>query len=436
MNMPPKPPGAFRLLHTSDWHLGKLLGDKPRHDEHERFLGWLLQAVREHAVDAVIVAGDVFDVASPPQSALRQYYEFVSTLHAQGGCTLLVVGGNHDSATQLEAPRDVLRALRAHVVGAMAAEPAKRIVWLPDAHNPQVAVAALPFLRDRDLRTAESGEGEGDIRAALRAGIARRYEEAAQALRDLAPGVPAIATGHLTVASASPSDSERDIHVGGLGAVEAALFPPDFSYVALGHFHRPQASASHPHVRYSGSPLPLSFSESGDAKSVQIVDVVDGAVSHWTLPVPQPRHLVQLRTAAAGLETALKAFEPPRAEFPTWVEVVVEGAAAHEDLNQRVMAAVAGRTFEVLKVVRSGSAVPAAMRLDEDHSEDMVESLLSDPQAVFARRLALEETLDDATRAELRLTFSELWEQVSQAPLEEAGAAAEPPQALPTGVTP
>jgi hypothetical protein len=167
-----------------------------------------------------------------------------------------------------------------------------------------------------------------------------------------------------------------------------------------------------------------------------MVDVVDGAVSHWTLPVPQVRHLVQLRTAAAGLETALKAFEPPQAEFPTWVEVIVEGAAAHEDLNQRVMAAVAGRTFEVLKVVRSGNVMPAAMRLDDDHSEDMVESLLSDPQAVFARRLALEENLDDATRAELTLTFSELWEQVSQAPPDEADAATEPPQAAPTGVRP
>jgi exonuclease SbcD len=408
-----KPPGAWRLLHTSDWHLGKLLNDRPRHDEHERFLAWLLDAVREHAVDAVVVAGDVFDVANPPQSALRQYYEFVSALHALGSCALVVVGGNHDSATQLEAPRDVLRALRAHVVGAMAANPAERIILLPHADAPKVAVAALPFLRERDLRTAEAGQDDGDIRKALREGIARRYEETAQALSAMAPGCPAIATGHLTVVSASPSDSERDIHVGGLGAVAAELFPPSFQYVALGHFHRPQAAPGHPHVRYSGSPLPLSFSECADLKSVQIVDVEGASVSNWTLPLPTARHLVRLEVKAASLDADIAAFEPPQAELPTWVEVTVHDAAAHDDLNQRVHKAAEGRAFEVLKIVRAGSAALATMRLHDDDAEDAADALLTDPRAVFARRLAEEAQLSDDERAELSLTFSELLEQIN-----------------------
>jgi len=106
--IPAKVEGTFRLLHTADWHLGKLLNEHSRDEEHARFLIWLLGIVEKHAVDAVILAGDVFDSANPPQSALERYFNFVSSLHRQGGdCSLVVIAGNHDSAAQLEAPKRV-----------------------------------------------------------------------------------------------------------------------------------------------------------------------------------------------------------------------------------------------------------------------------------------------------------------------------------------
>ncbi len=261
---PAKPAGAFRILHTADWHLGKLLNDQSRDEEHERFLDWLLEFVAENSVDAVLLAGDVFDTANPPQSALARYYDFVSGLFRQGNCALVVIAGNHDSAAQLEAPKGVLSSLKTHVVGFLAEEPKARILGLPSDENPRVAVAMIPFLRDRDLRVGKAGESADEIRAQVLAGITSRYEEAAAAAVGLK--CPVIATGHLTVLGASTSDSERDIHIGGLGAVTSGSFPEVFSYVALGHLHRPQATDASGRVRYSGSPIALSFSEVADEK--------------------------------------------------------------------------------------------------------------------------------------------------------------------------
>ena len=262
-----KSAGAFRVLHTADWHLGKLLGDLSREEEHSRFLDFLLETIVAEEVDALVIAGDLFDSANPPQSAQRQYYAFLSQLYAARECAVVVVAGNHDSPAQLEAPRDVLTTLRATVVGRALEDP---VLLLPDSESPRLALAAIPFLRDRDLRSGQMGQGAEAIRQALVDGIARRYSDAGEAVEGL--GVPAMATGHLTVSGAKASDSERDIHVGGLGTVSAKIFPQVFDYVALGHLHRPQACGEADHIRYSGSPIPLSFSEALDTKSVQIAD--------------------------------------------------------------------------------------------------------------------------------------------------------------------
>jgi len=277
-----KKPGCYRLLHTADWHLGKLLNDQSRDAEHAAFLDWLLAAVAEHRVDAIVLSGDVFDSANPPQSALARYYNFVSQLFRQGNCAFVAIAGNHDSPAQLEAPKNALQALNAHVAGCIAENPAGRILCLPDSSNPQVAVAMVPFLRDRDLRVGKEGDGSAEIQAQLVSGIQSRYAETAAAAKHLK--CPVIATGHLTVAGAAASDSEREIHIGGLGAVGAAIFPAEFAYTALGHLHRPQACGADGRVRYSGSPIALGFGEAGDAKEVRILDASPDGIATSASP--------------------------------------------------------------------------------------------------------------------------------------------------------
>jgi len=415
-----KPEGAFRILHTADWHLGKLLNDQSRDAEHALFLEWLLGAVGEHGVDAVVLAGDVFDTSNPPQSAQRHYYDFVSKLHWQGGCSLAVIGGNHDSAAQLDAPRQVLRALDVHVAGGMAEEPAERILLLPDEDAPKVALAMVPFLRDRDLRVGRAGESADEIRAALVEGIRSRYEETAEAWRALGLDCPVVATGHLTVVGAARSDGERDIHIGGLGAVDAGSFPEDFAYVALGHLHRPQSPGGG-RVRYAGSPIPLSFSEAGDRKEVRILDVGAGGVEQRSLPVPEFRRLAQIRTTAAAMEGELEKFDPGGGELPAWVEVVVGDASLADDLAERARAAAEGRGFDVLKVVRARSGDPVGMSAEGLADDEAVETVLDDPRQVFDR--LLEERggqFDEKEREALAVAFDRLMELAQSEPEEES----------------
>lgn len=406
MNTASKPSGAYRILHTADWHLGKLLNDQSRDQEHGLFLEWLLEVVKGHEIDAIVLAGDVFDTANPPQTALSRYYDFVSALHRQTNCVLVAVAGNHDSAAQLEAPKQVLNALNTHVTGFLNENPKQRLLFLPDAQNPRVALALIPFLKEQDLRVGKPGETAEDIRVQISAGIKRRYEETAEAARGLQ--CPVLATGHLTVVGAAASDSEREIHIGGLGAVGSDSFPDLFSYVALGHLHRPQATDKEQRVRYAGSPIPLSFSEAGDEKEVRILDVCDTGIEQQAVAVPVFRRLAQVRTTSAGLEQALKEFKPQAGGLRTWVEVVVEDATLGEDLVERVRVFVEKREFDVLKVLRAKASPVSAMSVEEVSDDEALETLLEKPKLVFEHLLSQQEGLTAEECESLKTAFAEL----------------------------
>jgi exonuclease SbcD len=398
-----KSPSCYRLLHTADWHLGKMLNDQSRDEEHAQFLEWLLLAVKEHEVDAIVLAGDVFDSANPPQSALTRYYNFVSALFRQGSCAFAVVGGNHDSAALLEAPKMALNALNTHVAGHLAENPSDRILLLPDSENPRVAIAMLPFLRDRDLRVGKDGDGAEEIREQLVSGIKKRYEEAEEAVRGLK--CPIVATGHLTVAGASASDSEREIHIGGLGAVGSDIFPDAFSYIALGHLHRPQATDAMGRIRYAGSPIALSFSEADDDKEARILDITPEGISHFGLPVPALRKLSQIRTTKAGLEQALAAFDVASSKLRPWVEVVVEDADLETDLVERVRSLCEGKDFDVLKILRGKTAPITGMTAGEASDDEAIESLLDKPSKVFEHLLEEHQKLGEEEREALKNSF-------------------------------
>lgn len=408
--LPSKQKNSFRILHTADWHLGKLLNDQSRDEEHSLFLDWLLSVVKEHEVDAILLAGDVFDTANPPQSALARYYDFVSGLFKQGDCALVAIAGNHDSAAQLEAPKQALHALNTHVNGYLTEDPTKRILLLPDDDNPLVAIALVPFLRDRDLRMGKAGEGHDAIRKEVVAGIRACYQETAEAAANLP--CPVVATGHLTVVGASTSESERDIHIGGLGAVTPDTFPKTFDYVALGHLHRPQRTDEDGRVRYAGSPIPLSFSEAGDLKEVRILDVTsDGTISQHGVAIPIGRRLAQIRSSTAELNSALEQFDPAPGALPTWVEVVVEDASLEDDLVERVRQLTEERNFEVLKVLRGKTATVIGMSVGEATDDEAIETMLDRPSEVFGHLLGEKgQQFEEKELKALRMAFARLLE--------------------------
>jgi len=410
--MSQKPADAFRILHTADWHLGKMLNEQSREDEQKRFLDWLLKQVVELEVDALLVAGDVFDTANPPQSAEAIYYDFVAELNRKSKASLVLIAGNHDSANQLEAPKRVLKALRTYVQGAVAEVPADRLLLLPTAEAPRVALALVPFLREKDLRMGKSGDKEAEVRKEMVAGISRVYEEAAQAAQAAKIKCPMIATGHLTVAGASSSESERDIHIGGLGAVDSTIFPATFAYVALGHLHRPQSTDKAGRVRYSGSPIALSFSEVEDQKEVRILDVTAQGVTQSAVPIPVFRKLIQLKTSLANLERDLDAqAKAPAAELKTWIEVVLSGHTGLSDANSQVQTLAHGKPFEVLKVMLADVPRLIGAGVGQVHDAQL-ERLLDEPKEVFNHLLKQQTDLSEEDKESLRLVFQKIVSQI------------------------
>lgn len=416
--MNPKSASAFRILHTADWHLGKSLNEQSREDEQALFLGWLLKQVVEHKVDVVLVAGDVFDTANPPKSAEQLYYNFVADLNLQTSASLVLVAGNHDSASQLEAPKRILKALRTHVVGAMAEHPADRILCLPSDQDPKVAIAMMPFLRERDIRLARLGESNAEVQAQVRDGIVAAYRETADAVKKAGLKCPVIATGHLTVAGAASSDSERDIHIGGLGAVDASVFPPEFAYVALGHLHRPQATDKQGRVRYSGSPIPLSFSEVTDKKEVRILDVDGGAIKDFGLPIPTFRKIIQLKTTSDTLSEDLRRVvdkKPAAGELPAWVEVVVGGLNGAQDIADQARLHAAGLPFEVLKVTLGDLPRRVGPTAEGKDDTQAIETLIDKPTEVFDFLLSQQEAVPEERKAAMRLAFAQIVDKDAQA---------------------
>jgi exonuclease SbcD len=406
--MSKKPADAFRVLHTADWHLGKMLNEQSREEEQKRFLDWLLKQVVELEVDVVLVAGDIFDTANPPQSAEALYYDFVAALHGSTAASLVLIGGNHDSANQLEAPKRVLKSLRTHVHGAVAEDPADRLLLLPSGEAPKVAIAMIPFLREKDIRMGRSGDTEAAVRKEIIAGIARVYEETANAAKEAKITCPIVATGHLTVAGSSSSDSERDIHVGGLGAVDSTVFPDAFAYVALGHLHRPQSTDKAGRVRYSGSPITLSFSEVHDKKEVRLLDVNGHGVTQSSVPIPVFRQLIQLKTSLATLESDLAAQAKVHSgELTTWVEVVLSGHTGLNDANSQVRTLAHGQPFEVLKVMLADTPRLNGAGVGQEVDAHL-EGMLDNPHEVFDHLLKQHADIPEEEKASLRLAFRKI----------------------------
>jgi exonuclease SbcD len=390
--------------------LGKSLGELDRMEETRRFLDFLLETVTATGTDALVIAGDIFDCATPPQSAVRLYFDFLAALYSRTGCVAVVTAGNHDSPSHLESPRDLLSVLRTHIVAVLSEARSEMLIPLPTPEAPQLVVAAVPFLRERDLRTGRMGQEASEIEADLRDGLRSRYAEVAEAARPwIERGVPVLAMGHLTALGAFTTADERLIHVGGLGKIGADAFPKAFAYVALGHLHRPQAVGGCEQIRYSGSPIALSFGEAGDLKELRLLDFKDGQLAtNLPVPIPSFRRLVQLRLPEADLEPGLRQFEPPASELPPWVEVIVEETTGTIDVYEAVQKAVAGRPFQVVKVTALRTGEKAALELDDASAREEAENLLADPKAVFLRRLDREPNLQPEDRAELETAFARL----------------------------
>ncbi len=357
----------LRLIHTADWHLGHTLHDLPRDLEHDGFLGWLLDQLDEHDVDALLVAGDVFDTANPPARAMRRWFRFLADARRRRpALDIVVIGGNHDSAARLEAAHPVLQAFGVHVIGGLPRlaggdlDLDRLVVPLHDRDGLVAAwCAAVPFLRPADL-PAGAVPGIADGGDGLVAGVRRLYDDVLDHARSrCSDDVALVAMGHLYMVGGALSElSERKVLGGNQHALPADIFPADAAYVALGHLHRAQQVGGRDHVRYAGSPIPLAIDEAPYPHQVRLVDLDGGRVADQrSLRVPRTVDILRLPDAGPApwddvrplLDALPDAVEGPRDAWP-YLEVRVRLDEPRPTLRRDVDAAIADKAVRLVKI--------------------------------------------------------------------------------------
>lgn len=260
----------MRLLHTSDWHLGRKLYDRPRIEEHQQFLDWLLQLIEAKQIDVLLLAGDVFDSSIPPARVVDMFYHFLFRLYKETTATAVIIAGNHDSAMRLAAAREFLKIARIHLIGSMPSEAAQYVIPITK-NGEEIAVVALPYLPEGEILSHVSFEKQIDSTRRYREAIKMLYQKSLQAIPQ---EIPKIIMGHFFLAGGQMSDSERTIQVGGSLPLTSEDLPSEVNYIALGHLHRPQRFQQNGcPIIYSGSPIPLTFKEAEHAKKLYMIDV-------------------------------------------------------------------------------------------------------------------------------------------------------------------
>jgi exonuclease SbcD len=378
----------MRLLHTSDWHLGQSLHNFERHYEHQRFLDWLLDTLVAEQADALLIAGDIFDNANPSSASQKQLYRFLQQARERvPHLNLIVIAGNHDSPSRLEAPGPLLEAHGTRVVGTVQRDAGGEIdleqLVLPLTGRGGAVEAwclALPFLRPGDVPRIEDTAADPYL-----AGIALLYRQALElALAKRQDGQAILAMGHCHMVDGQMSnDSERRIVIGGTEMLPAGIFDPAIVYAALGHLHLAQSVGKQQHIRYCGSPIPLSFAEVGYQHQVLRIDI-DGAAVREIVPLPVPRAVELLRVPARPAllpqvleELAALAVDEAPPERQPFLEVRVLLDAPEPGLRSRIEAALDGKPVRLAKIETSSAARGSSID-DDVMTLDQLEQLKPD----------------------------------------------------------
>lgn len=408
----------MRILHTSDWHIGRTLYGKKRYEEFEAFLTWLAKTIQQNEIDALLVAGDVFDTSAPSNRAQELYYRFLCQVAASSCRHVVVVAGNHDSPSFLNAPKELLKALDVHVVGSSTESPEDEVLVLRnDQDTPELIVCAVPYLRDRDIRVAEAGESVEDKERKLIEGIRTHYAAVAalaeQKREELGANIPIVGTGHLFTAGGQTVDGDgvRELYVGSLAHVTAGIFPACFNYLALGHLHVPQEVNGSKTIRYSGSPLPMGFGEAKQQKSVCLVEFHSTAESVQLIDVPVFQKLERVKGDWDGISSRI--LELTATGSPGWLEVIYDGIGVIGDLRERLEAAISGTQMEILRI-KNNRIIDRV--LGQIHEEETLDDL--NVNDVFERCLAVHDVPEEQRPELLRAyqeTVSSLYEDDVQA---------------------
>ncbi|MBZ9731555.1 exonuclease SbcCD subunit D C-terminal domain-containing protein [Salegentibacter sp. JZCK2] len=401
----------MKILHTADWHIGKKLHKHSLHPDFDFFIDWLCNCIAKNKVEVLLVSGDVFDLANPSSEARQQYFKALMKLKRLD-CKIILTGGNHDSPAMLNAPQEVLRELDIHIIGGLPDEISECVIPINNKENKtELLIAALPYLRDADLRTASQGNSYEDRLEALRKGIQQTFLDAAEICKTRYQDIPAIAMGHLFAAGAETSESERDIQIGNQAAFNALQFGDYFNYIALGHIHKPQRVNAAIPTFYSGSPIPLSFSERTNKNRILLLDTKIG----WepqSLEIPVFRKLLKITGNLDSLQQKLQELEP-RSGLASLIEIELKEKNFDSNKIYELDQLVDNFKVEGYEIVKHRASFENKISGSGELYEEKQQLEDLQPLDVFQKLVDRQEE-DEDTRQELLSAFNEILEDVHQ----------------------
>ncbi|MBN2166763.1 MAG: exonuclease SbcCD subunit D C-terminal domain-containing protein [Marinilabiliaceae bacterium] len=369
----------MKILHTSDWHLGRTLYDKKRYDEFEQFLTWLFNFILAERIDILLIAGDIFDTTAPSNRAQELYYRFLSNISKTCCKNVVIIGGNHDSSTFLDAPKKILHSLNVHVVGAITDNANDELIVINNKQQePEIIICAVPFLRDRDIRNVTAGESINDKNKKMLDGIVTHYKnikEIAFTYRKKNPKIPIVGMGHLFTrdGKTNENDGVRELYIGSLAHIDSDTISDGFDYVALGHLHLAQKVGGSDHVRYSGSPIPMGFGETGYQKKVIVVEFLGNKPSITDYTVPCFQRLEKLTGDIYSISNKLEVLKKENTDI--WIEIELTSSANATDINASFEKISAGSKLQILRIKNKSISNKALNCNSENESLDSLDHI-------------------------------------------------------------
>lgn len=399
----------MKILHTSDWHIGKQLHKYDLAEDLHLFFDWLISYIKANRVDVLLVSGDVFDQANPSQDAFKQYYDVLRRL-LQLDCKIIITGGNHDSASVLNAPKELLKAFDITVIGGATEDLAEMFITL-EKESERLVVAAVPFLKDRDIRKSVAGETYATKIEQIKAGLQSYFENINKHYGENYSDAFFIVMGHLFVQGSAVSESERDIQIGNQAGVSATMFQGVPNYVALGHIHKPQVISEADYIHYCGSPVSLSFSEKEDQKQVNVLTVKNNQIhSLEIIPLPKQRNLLAFTGSLEAVRQQVMAYgkETPLVSL---AEVNVNEETESLERRQAFETFINEQTNPLLHIVKSRLTFANKIRGASDAFAVGTDVADVTPMQMFEKKLELQSGLEDTE--ELKAAFRDILQELN-----------------------
>jgi exonuclease SbcD len=398
----------MKILHTADWHIGKKLHKHELREDFDLFINWLCDIIEKYQVDLLLVSGDIFDLANPSSEARKQYFQALVRLQNLN-LQIILTGGNHDSPNMLNAPSELIRLLDINIIGGLPEKFEETIIPIKNEKGDiEVVIAALPYLRDADLRQAVEGQNNEERKQEVLNGIENIFTKAGEFCKTQYPDIPAIAMGHLFAAGMETSESEREIQIGNLAAFNANQFGDYFSYIALGHIHKPQQVKAKVPTLYSGSPIPLSFSEYNDQKRVLIVDTDDFKIE--SLPVPVFRKLMIISGNLASLKQKLEVLSPQQG-LDSLIELILKEDEYNAQKIIELEIIINEFQTEGYEIVKHKTEFKHKLQGSSEIFDHQAKLENLKPQDIFSKMMETQE-FDDESKTKVIDAFQELLENL------------------------